>query len=118
MDGLKLLAEARQAGLTLRAEGERLLVRGPRHLEALAKRLLAHKAEVLPALEDERFICSGIERDLGLPPGSLTLWEPWRINSWMQPKHRPSPAGIAPPLASPGVQSSGPRATTKRGPCC
>jgi hypothetical protein len=28
--------------------------------------------------DDERFVCNGIERDLGLPPGSLTLWEPIR----------------------------------------
>jgi hypothetical protein len=28
--------------------------------------------------DDERFICNRIERDLGLPPGSLTLWEPIR----------------------------------------
>jgi hypothetical protein len=24
------------------------------------------------------WVCRGIERDLGLPPGSLTLWEPIR----------------------------------------
>jgi hypothetical protein len=28
--------------------------------------------------DDERFICRAIECDLGLPPGSLTLWEPIR----------------------------------------
>jgi hypothetical protein len=32
-------------------------------------------------LEDERCICRGIERDLGLPLGSLVLWDPLKINS-------------------------------------
>ena len=27
-------------------------------------------------VDDEAFICRAIERDLGLPPGSLTLWDP------------------------------------------
>jgi hypothetical protein len=47
MGGLTLLAEARQAGLTVRVEGDRLLIRGPREQEALAKRLLSQKAELL-----------------------------------------------------------------------
>ena len=38
-----LLAEARAAGLALRADGERLVIRGPRECEALAKKLLAHR---------------------------------------------------------------------------
>lgn len=38
MDGLTLLAEARAAGLEVRAEGDRLVIRGPRKAEALAKR--------------------------------------------------------------------------------
>jgi hypothetical protein len=50
MDGLNLLAEARKAGLVVRAEGPRLVVRGPRDQEALAKRLLSQKAEVLALL--------------------------------------------------------------------
>jgi hypothetical protein len=32
----------------------------------------------MDADDDERFICRVIERDLGLPRGSLTLWEPVR----------------------------------------
>jgi hypothetical protein len=50
MDGLTLLAEARAAGLKVKAEGTRLVVRGPREAEPVAKRLLAHKAEVMAAL--------------------------------------------------------------------
>jgi hypothetical protein len=29
-------------------------------------------------IDDEAFICRGIERDLGLPSGSLILWQPSR----------------------------------------
>ena len=50
MDGLTLLAEARAAGLTVRADGERLRIRGPRRAEPIAQRLLAHKAAVVAAL--------------------------------------------------------------------
>lgn len=51
MDGMKLIDEARAAGLTVTALGNRLLIRGPRRAEAIAQRLLAHKAEVLAALD-------------------------------------------------------------------
>lgn len=54
MVGLTLLHEARRAGLRVRTEGGRLIVRGPRSQEALARRLLEHKAEVLAALEAEQ----------------------------------------------------------------
>lgn len=50
MDGLTLLEEARAAGLSVTADGERLRIRGPRRAEAIALRLIAHKAIVLRAL--------------------------------------------------------------------
>lgn len=50
MDGLRLLTEARAAGLTVRANGNQLLIRGPRRAESVAERLLAHKGEVMEAL--------------------------------------------------------------------
>jgi hypothetical protein len=50
MDGLMLLHEARAAGLKVKAEGDRLRIQGPRRAEALARRLLDHKAAVLAAL--------------------------------------------------------------------
>lgn len=49
MDGLKLLAEARDAGLTVSAAADRLVIEGPRDAEAIATRLLANKAAVLAA---------------------------------------------------------------------
>ena len=55
MDGVSLLDEARAAGLEVRLQGGRLVVRGPRSREDQAQRLLAQKHEVLAALaaEDE-----------------------------------------------------------------
>lgn len=50
MGGVKLLEEARAAGLKVRAEGDRLIVRGPKSAEPVAKALLAKKAEVLALL--------------------------------------------------------------------
>jgi hypothetical protein len=53
MGGMNLLSQARQAGLTVRAEGDRLIVSGPATLEALAEQLLAEKPAVMKALADE-----------------------------------------------------------------
>jgi hypothetical protein len=50
MDGLTLLQEARAAGLTVQADGERLRVRGPRGAEPLVQQLVANKTAVLSAL--------------------------------------------------------------------
>jgi hypothetical protein len=48
--GRGLLAEAEDAGLKVRAEGDRLVVRGPRSAEALMRRLIDRKPDVLAAL--------------------------------------------------------------------
>jgi hypothetical protein len=50
MDGLTLLAEARAAGLTVTADRNQLVIRGPRRAEDTARRLLANKSLVLNAL--------------------------------------------------------------------
>jgi hypothetical protein len=50
-----LLAEARAAGLAVRARGDQLEVTGRRSAAPLATRLLARKAEILGALARERF---------------------------------------------------------------
>jgi hypothetical protein len=50
MGGLELLAEARAAGLQVKAEGDRLVIRGPKRAEPLAKELRQHKAEILAHL--------------------------------------------------------------------
>jgi hypothetical protein len=49
----EVLREARAAGLLIQADGERLLVRGPKRLQAVAHHLLRHKPEVLAFLATE-----------------------------------------------------------------
>jgi hypothetical protein len=58
MDGLILIGEAVAAGLTVRADGNTLIVRGPKKLEAIAHRLLLNKALVLAALRSTLSPCS------------------------------------------------------------
>jgi hypothetical protein len=56
MDGVMLLCQARFAGLRVTANGDMLVVEGPRRLEAVARALLAEKPRVLRALADEQEI--------------------------------------------------------------
>jgi hypothetical protein len=71
MDGLSLLVEARQAGLTVWAADGQLHIRGPREQEALARQLLDRKAEVLQLLAKD---CPHCHRPLD-PKGRC-----WRCN--------------------------------------
>jgi hypothetical protein len=50
MDGLMLLNEAHAAGLDVVIDGNKLVVRGPRRAECVARKLLAHKREVMAAV--------------------------------------------------------------------
>jgi hypothetical protein len=50
MDAMSLLAKAKGRCLDVRAEGDKLVVRGPRSAEKLALQLLDRKPEVLPLL--------------------------------------------------------------------
>jgi hypothetical protein len=52
MDGLILLAEAWEAGLVVEAEGDKLVIRGPKQAEPVARRLIAQKPEVIVALAE------------------------------------------------------------------
>jgi hypothetical protein len=52
MDGLILLAEAREAGLAVAAESGKLVIRGPKRAEPVALRLIGHKVDVIRALAD------------------------------------------------------------------
>jgi len=106
MDGMKLLVEARLCGLIVVPEGDLLVIRGPRSAEAIAQRLLAHKADVMMALAVEcavttagidegvqvtveansRLEWTELDEDAGPSPcskcGGSDLWEPilgpWR----------------------------------------
>ncbi len=50
MDSLRLLEEARAAGLTVTRAGDRLHIRGPRSAEPIARQLIACKNDVLNVL--------------------------------------------------------------------
>jgi hypothetical protein len=56
MDSVTLLANAYVAGLQVQADGERLMVRGPKRLAPLVQYLLSRKVEILDvlALVEER----------------------------------------------------------------
>jgi len=54
VDGLTLLRQAREAGLRVGTDGDRLLIEGPRRLEAVARALLVEKPQVLRALSQEQ----------------------------------------------------------------
>jgi hypothetical protein len=59
--GLNLLEKARRAGLALWGEAGRLVVRGQRRHEGLARLLLDHKAEVLAELDATTFRVGTLE---------------------------------------------------------
>lgn len=50
MVGMTLIAEAKAVGLVVLADGEKLIVRGPKSAGAVALRLLEHKADVMAVL--------------------------------------------------------------------
>ena len=62
-----LIATALAQGLILSADGDELVIRGPRRCESLALELIAHKAEVLPLLRPRRcgrlqLLLAGLQR--------------------------------------------------------
>jgi hypothetical protein len=79
MDGLTLLSEGRAAGLIVLADGGRLVIRGPRSADAVARQLLAHKAVVLAAMAaDDGSSCpwEAMEPGTACPKcGSLEQWQ-------------------------------------------
>src|SRR5260370_27452978 len=50
MDGLGLLVQAREAGLKVDVQGDRLVIRGPRRAEPLARLLIEHKPLIMRTL--------------------------------------------------------------------
>jgi hypothetical protein len=50
MDGLRLLRRARDAGLAVEVEGDKLVIRGPKRAEPVARLLIDHKPAVMAAL--------------------------------------------------------------------
>src|SRR5215472_3239959 len=62
MDGLTLLRRARDAGLAVATEGDKLVIRGPKCAEEIARLLIEHKPEVMAALVPIEF-ASDAEHD-------------------------------------------------------
>jgi hypothetical protein len=86
--GCGLLAEAESAGLTVRAEGDRLVVRGPRSAEALMRRLIDRKPDVLAALSSPSRL-SVVGTAAAQPTAAATTPEssppppaPWPADGW------------------------------------
>jgi hypothetical protein len=63
VDALTLLRRAYDAGLRVEADGDRLLIRGPKSAELVVQLLAEHKAEVLAALAN-----TAPDPDLLAPP--------------------------------------------------
>jgi hypothetical protein len=50
MDEVMLLRRARESGLTVPAEGDKLVIRGPKRAEPVARLLIENKPKVIAAL--------------------------------------------------------------------
>jgi hypothetical protein len=99
MESVALLAHARRAGLAVRLEGGRLIVRGPKRLADLAASLLDRKDAVVAALDAEAD--PGVVMVLDVFPGARVVaasqpavWPP--EGGWV-----PSPGKIDPYAAEP-----------------
>src|SRR2546428_11357962 len=88
MAGMKLLDEARAAGLKVRAEGDRLIVRGPKSAERVAKALLEKKADVLALLSQQSpFPCPACKGAVRLEPAGpeelpTRIWTCVQCGAW------------------------------------
>ena len=67
MGGLMLLTRAQEAGLTITVDGGRLVLRGPKTADALARTVLANKAAELAALTHPQNRVSQSIRDIHDP---------------------------------------------------
>lgn len=83
MEGLGLLDRARAAGLRVSADGDMLVIRGPRSADGLARELLEHKGEILALLRYHQMGPSGDGQPppLGRPPRSRE--ELARLVDWL-----------------------------------
>ncbi len=82
MDGMTLLAQARDVGLTVTRDGDKLVIEGPPSAEAMAKKLIAHKPVVMLALEWEagewhEFVEKRGGRTLRVVQRTGEVVEPW-----------------------------------------
>jgi hypothetical protein len=84
MDGLTLLRRAHEAGLAVAAEGGKLVIRGPKRAEPVARLLIEHKPEVIAALAPAEHTMQPSD-DERPAPADATWWRGWyaaRIVHW------------------------------------
>jgi len=70
MGGIDLILEAEAAGLTVRLDGERVVIRGPRSAEPLARKLLDHKPAVVAVLRGAPSTPGAMPQGTASPSGS------------------------------------------------
>jgi hypothetical protein len=115
MGGLTLLDQARVAGLTVTVKGDRLAIKGPQCADALARELIARKAEVMAELLAATPLVAPAKPD---PLGRLTHCHrtPWGTLCWSDPRDRSVPAieafGPPPPLDPPPCDLTPPAEAT------
>jgi hypothetical protein len=107
VDVMMLLRQAQEAGLDVRAEAGKLVVRGPKKAEPLARELLDHTAEVLPLLLVDELLVQASE------PGAATnlsaeVLQPeiaWRLEAMLcqVPERGVIPFLVARPDAPPSL---------------
>jgi hypothetical protein len=112
MDGLMLIEEARAAGLDVAADGDRLVIRGPKAAAPVASRLIERKPEVLAALAiewrmrpDYEFALDQADEDLAEQGTTDQGWDAALARSY------------APVLRLPPAGCLGPRVCSVVGPC-
>jgi hypothetical protein len=79
MDAVTLLAQAREAGIDVRASREQLHVRGPKRHEALVEALFEHKTELLELLRVESGGANSapsVRPDIDVPDGVYVFENP------------------------------------------
>jgi|SRR5262245_6754382 len=92
MGRVDLLDRARQAGLVVRREGDRMIVRGPKRLADLAVHLLDRKVEVMATLDAEADVALALDVFPGaqvVAASQPAVWPP--EGGWV-----PSPGKIDP----------------------
>ena len=107
MDGVALLRAAEDAGLVVRAEGDRLVISGPSRAERVARDLMARKGEIIDVLRDRALYPEHVaefsaysEPSPDTPPtrpcyccGSTRFWKLRSGGQWTCPRcHPPIPS--------------------------
>jgi hypothetical protein len=81
MGGIDLLAEAQAAGLIVKADGDRLIIEGPKGAAGVAQKLIQHKAEVMAILvaAERPTPPQPLRRPRQAKPGDATQARPVRV---------------------------------------